>query len=166
MTLWSGQPVKALAQFQKLLEADFERPALWAGFVDAAAAAPAGQMTAEQVGLALRLADRPAPPSPPSRPAAGGNGRGARPGHANLHDYSGAGTGVRGKNGRPDRSRVVSWRRAAIPAHLSARAVSVLSTGSNRTYQPTHPSENPYFAFDGTAAAFYRQKQRRSVQFP
>jgi tetratricopeptide (TPR) repeat protein/cellulose synthase/poly-beta-1,6-N-acetylglucosamine synthase-like glycosyltransferase len=61
VTLWSGQPVKALARFERLLQTHFEQPALWPIFVDAAAAALPGQMTAEQVGLVLRLADRPVP---------------------------------------------------------------------------------------------------------
>jgi predicted Zn-dependent protease/cellulose synthase/poly-beta-1,6-N-acetylglucosamine synthase-like glycosyltransferase len=56
VALWSGDHGQALTLFEALLRARFDRPALWPGFVDAAAAAP--QLTEGQARLARRLADQ------------------------------------------------------------------------------------------------------------
>ncbi len=56
VTLWSGDCTRALKEYEALLTADFDRPALWWGFVDAAAGADA--MTDGQVRVALAVADK------------------------------------------------------------------------------------------------------------
>jgi predicted Zn-dependent protease len=56
LLLWSGDYGKALERYQVLLEANFEQPALWHGFVDAAASA--GELSAGQSALAGRIAER------------------------------------------------------------------------------------------------------------
>ncbi len=56
VTLWSGDCARALKEYEALLTADFDRPALWWGFVDAAAGSDA--MTDGQVRVALAVADK------------------------------------------------------------------------------------------------------------
>jgi cellulose synthase/poly-beta-1,6-N-acetylglucosamine synthase-like glycosyltransferase/tetratricopeptide (TPR) repeat protein len=51
--VWSGDYARGLARLEKLLEADFNRPALWKSFVDAAASAP--ELSRGQARLALRI---------------------------------------------------------------------------------------------------------------
>ena len=59
-TLWTGDYARAVRRFEELLPSNLDRPELWRGFVDAASGAPS--LTESQTLLALRLADRPAPP--------------------------------------------------------------------------------------------------------
>ena len=56
VTLWSGDCTRALKEYEAQLTADFDRPAFWWGFVDAAAGADA--MTDGQVRVALAVADK------------------------------------------------------------------------------------------------------------
>jgi tetratricopeptide (TPR) repeat protein len=56
LMLWSGDYDKALERFQGLLEANFDQPALWHSFVDAAASAR--EVTDAQRALALRIGER------------------------------------------------------------------------------------------------------------
>jgi tetratricopeptide (TPR) repeat protein/cellulose synthase/poly-beta-1,6-N-acetylglucosamine synthase-like glycosyltransferase len=56
VTLWSGEREKALVLFQGLLEAKFDRPAAWAGFISAASSAD--KLTPAQKKLAAQIADR------------------------------------------------------------------------------------------------------------
>jgi predicted Zn-dependent protease/cellulose synthase/poly-beta-1,6-N-acetylglucosamine synthase-like glycosyltransferase len=56
LLLWSGDYDKALDRYQGLLQANFEQPALWHGFVDAAASAQ--NLKPEHAALALRIAER------------------------------------------------------------------------------------------------------------
>jgi cellulose synthase/poly-beta-1,6-N-acetylglucosamine synthase-like glycosyltransferase/predicted Zn-dependent protease len=56
VTLWSGAYDKALTQFEKLLTTQFEQPALWPAFVDAASSA--AELTDEQGRIAQRIAER------------------------------------------------------------------------------------------------------------
>ncbi len=55
-TLWSGDCKGSLELYQSQLTADFDRPALWWGFVDAAAGATA--MTEGQIRVAVAVADK------------------------------------------------------------------------------------------------------------
>jgi cellulose synthase/poly-beta-1,6-N-acetylglucosamine synthase-like glycosyltransferase/predicted Zn-dependent protease len=54
--LWSGSYDDALPRFQTLLDANFEQPALWSSFVDAAASAT--RLNEAQAEVAVRLAER------------------------------------------------------------------------------------------------------------
>jgi tetratricopeptide (TPR) repeat protein len=56
VTLWSGAYDKALTLYQSLLEANFEQPGLWPGYVDAAASAK--QLSDAQGKLAARIHDQ------------------------------------------------------------------------------------------------------------
>jgi tetratricopeptide (TPR) repeat protein/cellulose synthase/poly-beta-1,6-N-acetylglucosamine synthase-like glycosyltransferase len=58
VTVWSGAYAKGLERLTPLLQRDFQQPALWTAFADAASGAPL--MTAEQAELALRIAATPA----------------------------------------------------------------------------------------------------------
>lgn len=66
-TLWSGDAPRALERLQKLLGANFDQPELWVSFVDAASGLDKGRLTREQLQLAVRLADRPAPETAPDK---------------------------------------------------------------------------------------------------
>jgi cellulose synthase/poly-beta-1,6-N-acetylglucosamine synthase-like glycosyltransferase/predicted Zn-dependent protease len=56
VTLWSGAHDQAMGRFRKLLEAQFDQPGLWHGFVDAAASA--GRLGPDDARLAARIADQ------------------------------------------------------------------------------------------------------------
>jgi cellulose synthase/poly-beta-1,6-N-acetylglucosamine synthase-like glycosyltransferase/predicted Zn-dependent protease len=55
VTLWSGALDKALSLLQDLLESKFDQPELWPDYINAAAGA--GQLTAQQTRLAVRLGE-------------------------------------------------------------------------------------------------------------
>ncbi len=69
--LWSNQYAAAVGQYQQLLDANFEQPALWPSYIEAAAGGKT--LTEAQTRLALRIIDCDADPNPPP-PAAGGKG--------------------------------------------------------------------------------------------
>lgn len=54
--LWSRDYEKATIAFQSILEADFNRPSLWGGFIDAAASSP--KLTRKNVETAASILDR------------------------------------------------------------------------------------------------------------
>jgi tetratricopeptide (TPR) repeat protein/cellulose synthase/poly-beta-1,6-N-acetylglucosamine synthase-like glycosyltransferase len=54
MSLWSGAYAKAVARYEDLLQANFDQPTLWRGYVDSASGAPS--LTATQTQLVLRVA--------------------------------------------------------------------------------------------------------------
>ena len=67
VTLWSGDAPGALVRLEKVLGADFQRPALWPSFVDAAAAVPA--LSPAQVELVKKIAAEQLPGRPPDEQA-------------------------------------------------------------------------------------------------
>jgi predicted Zn-dependent protease len=56
VTLWGGNVTGGLARFEQLLRDNVQRPGVWKGFAEAAAAAPA--LTGAETELALRLAEQ------------------------------------------------------------------------------------------------------------
>ncbi|HVS37471.1 MAG TPA: tetratricopeptide repeat protein [Gemmataceae bacterium] len=66
-TLWSGDAVAALPRLQQALTANFDQPELWASYIDAASGMTKGALTPEQVRMALRIAERPAPETAPDK---------------------------------------------------------------------------------------------------
>jgi cellulose synthase/poly-beta-1,6-N-acetylglucosamine synthase-like glycosyltransferase/tetratricopeptide (TPR) repeat protein len=55
VALWSGDATRALERYEALLRKDFRQPALWVGFVDAAAASP--HLDPAQITLAQAVRD-------------------------------------------------------------------------------------------------------------
>jgi predicted Zn-dependent protease len=66
-TLWAGDAALGLRRLHEVLTADFEQPALWVHYVNAAAGLNKGALTAGQVRMAVRIAGRPVPKEAPSK---------------------------------------------------------------------------------------------------
>lgn len=65
--LWSGDLAIAIERLHKILEANFEEPALWVQYVDAAAGMKKGAMAEPQVRLVQRIAGQPVPEAAPKK---------------------------------------------------------------------------------------------------
>ncbi len=122
--LWGGDPAGALTQLHQALTANFDQPGLWSSYIDAASGMTKGTLTPDQVKMALRIAERPAPETAPDKvlylapglgaasrrgkgPSGGAAGPGRGPGPKRSENAARAGR-------RPDRGGQERRRPAAV----------------------------------------------------